>query len=294
MNVPRQPAFHESPGLMIGDRDFSALARLVHDESGIVLPVSKKGLVVSRLSRRLRELNLPDFRDYCRLLQSENGTDERANLISALTTNVTKFFREDHHFRSLEKQIFPELIERVRRKGRARIWSAGCSTGEEPYSIAMELLDLCPDARTFDIRILATDIDPQVLSFATAGRYSQTAIAGVPAARRARYFKPVDGSHEASQELRELITFAQLNLVGQWPIRGPFDVIFCRNVVIYFDNATQEALWPRFAALIPPSGHLFIGHSERIGRSAERCFSTNGITQYRRTGVPAGNPGTRE
>jgi len=286
MKPPGSVSFGDTSGLTISDRDFSALAKLVHDECGIVLAEAKKGLVVSRLTRRLRELNFLDFGQYCRMLKSEQGTDERAKLISALTTNVTKFFREDHHFRSLEKQIFPELIDRARRRGRVRIWSAGCSTGEEPYSIAMELLDLCNDAQSLDIRILATDIDPQVLATASAGRYSDTAVAGVPASRRSRYFKSSSGSFEVAQALRELITFAPLNLVGQWPIRGPFDVIFCRNVVIYFDSATQELLWQRFAGLIPASGHLFIGHSERLGRAAERYFATNGITQYRRTDVP--------
>lgn len=285
--IAPSPAFGDSPSLTIGDRDFTALAKLVHDECGIVLPEAKKGLVVSRLTRRLRDLNLRDFGQYCRLLQSDGGNDERAKLISALTTNVTKFFREDHHFRALEKQILPELIARARRRGRVRIWSAGCSTGEEPYSIAMELLELCPDASTLDIRILGTDIDPQVLSTASAGRYADTAVAGVPASRRSRYFTASGGAFEVAQGLKDLVTFAPLNLIGQWPIRGPFDVIFCRNVVIYFDNATQEVLWQRFASLLPPAGHLFIGHSERMGRAAERYFATNGITQYRRTEIPA-------
>lgn len=286
MIAPVAASLGDSPSLTIGDRDFSALAKLVHDECGIVLAEAKKGLVVSRLARRLRELDLRDFGQYCRLLQSAQGADERAKLISALTTNVTKFFREDHHFRALEKQIFPELVERARRRGRVRIWSAGCSTGEEPYSIAMELLDVCADALSLDIRILATDIDPQVLATASIGRYADTAVAGVPASQRSRYFTASNGAFEVVQALRELITFAPLNLVGQWPIRGPFDVIFCRNVVIYFDNATQEVLWQRFAGLMPPTGHLFIGHSERLGRAAERYFATSGITQYRRNDVP--------
>ncbi len=285
MNARGLVSFSDSASLSIADRDFSALAKLVHDECGIVLADAKKGLVVSRLTRRLRELNLSDFGQYCRLLQSVQGADERAKLISALTTNVTKFFREDHHFRSLEKQILPELVEKAKRRGRVRIWSAGCSTGEEPYSIAMELLDACSNALSLDIRILATDIDPQVIATANTGRYSEAAVSGVPVCRRSRYFTVCDGSFEVTPPLRELVTFAQLNLVGQWPFHGPFDVIFCRNVVIYFDNATQETLWQRFAGLIPPSGHLLIGHSERLGRAAERYFTTNGITQYRRTDV---------
>ncbi|MCC5969484.1 MAG: protein-glutamate O-methyltransferase [Pararhodobacter sp.] len=283
MNAPVTTAMNGTPELSIGDREFAALAKLVHGESGIVLADAKKGLVVSRLARRLRDLGLRSFGEYCHLLQAEDGADERSKLISALTTNVTKFYREDHHFRSLEEQIFPALIARARGGDRIRIWSAGCSTGEEPYSIAMELLELCSDAAKLDIRILATDIDPQVLAVASTGQYTETASAGIPESRRARYTSLRNGRYEMSSALRELITFAPLNLVGQWPIRGPFDVIFCRNVVIYFDAATQERLWQRFAGLIPVGGHLFIGHSERLGRSAERFFTTTGITQYRRT-----------
>jgi chemotaxis protein methyltransferase CheR len=283
MTASFQASFGDSPELSIGDREFATLAKLVHDESGIVLADAKRGLVVSRLTRRLRDLGLRNFAQYCRMVQSEDGADERAKLISALTTNVTKFFREDHHFRSLEKQIYPGLIERARGRGRVRVWSAGCSTGEEPYSLAMELLELCPDAAALDIRILATDIDPHVLATARAGRYSDSAMAGVPAGRRARYFSGSAGTYEATPALKDLITFAPLNLVRHWPIRGAFDVIFCRNVVIYFDSATQEKLWQRFASLIPQGGHLFIGHSERLGRAAERYFATTGITQYRRT-----------
>jgi len=290
MNIPVSLPLVEMPELHIGDREFAVLAKLVHENSGIVLADAKKGLVVSRLSRRLRELGLGDFAQYCRLLQSAQGTEERAKLISALTTNVTKFFREDHHFRALEKQVFPALIARARSGGRVRIWSAGCSTGEEPYSLAIELLDLCPEAATLDIRILATDIDPQVLARATAGRYPETAISSLPVKRRSRYFASVGTDCEVAHSLRSIVTFAPLNLIEQWPIRGPFDVIFCRNVVIYFDGATQEKLWHRFAGLIPAGGYLFIGHSERLGRAAERHFATAGITQYRRTEAPVSTP----
>jgi len=290
MNAPIAIPINEARELSIGDKEFGILARLVHTECGIVLADAKKGLVVSRLTRRLRELGLTDFASYCHLLQSRQGADERTNLISALTTNVTKFFREDHHFRTLEKQILPALIERARGGGRVRIWSAGCSTGEEPYSIAIELLELCPDASALDIRILGTDIDPLVLATANAGRYADMSISGLPASRRARYFSTSSGgtgTSEVVQNIRSLVTFAPLNLIAQWPVRGPFDVIFCRNVVIYFDTATQERLWQRFASLIPTGGHLFIGHSERLGRGAEQQFTTVGITQYRRTAAAA-------
>lgn len=290
MNAPLSLPINEVRELSIGDKEFGILAKLVHEECGIVLADAKKGLVVSRLTRRLRELGLSDFPSYCRLLQSRQGVDERANLISALTTNVTKFFREDHHFRTLEKQVLPSLIEKARGGGRVRIWSAGCSTGEEPFSIAIELLEQCPDAGALDIRILGTDIDPLVLATAQAGKYPDISIAGLPANRRARYFTSSNnssGSSDVTQNLRSLVTFAPLNLIAQWPMRGPFDVIFCRNVVIYFDTATQERLWQRFASLIPAGGHLFIGHSERLGRAAEQQFATAGITQYRRTTAAA-------
>ncbi|KPQ06259.1 MAG: chemotaxis signal relay system methyltransferase CheR [Rhodobacteraceae bacterium HLUCCA12] len=267
---------------MLGDREFATLARLVHGESGIVLAEAKKGLVVSRLTRRLRDLGLSDFAAYCHLLQSPDGHGEKSRLISALTTNVTKFFREEHHFHRLAATILPGLIDTARAGGRVRLWSAGCSTGEEAYSLAMEVLDLHPDAAACDIRILATDIDAQVLSVATNGLYPDTAVGGIPPKRRMRYFTQTDGQHAVTPSLREIVTFAPLNLVGEWPMRGPFDVIFCRNVVIYFDSATQDHLWQRFAAMMPAGGHLFIGHSERVGRRADRYFEPGGITQYRR------------
>lgn len=273
--------------LVIGDKEFRALAKLVHDDCGIVLSEAKKGLVVSRLARRLRELGLSDFASYCKFVQGPQGEAERGNLVSALTTNVTRFFREEHHFQALERDILPELIARARARGRVRIWSAGCSSGEEPYSIGMQVLDLCPEAADLDFRILGTDIDPNVLATAQAGRYSEAGLEGVSKARRSKYFTPVGGQFQANETLRRLIAFGPLNLMTRWPMRGQFDVIFCRNVVIYFDTATQEQLWQRYAAMMPTGGSLFIGHSERLGRAAEEQFATAGITQYRRTAAPA-------
>ncbi|MFN3954099.1 MAG: CheR family methyltransferase [Pararhodobacter sp.] len=293
MNAQLPMAGGDARELAIGDKEFRLLAKLVHDECGIVLAEAKRGLVVSRLARRLRELNMADFSGYCRLLQSPQGEAEREHLISALTTNVTRFFREDHHFRALERDILPGLIERARKRGRVRIWSAGCSSGEEPYSIAMELLDQCPDAADLDIRILATDIDPKVIATGQAGIYSEAGLEGVSKARRTRYFSAAPGRpghFKVADGLRALISFAPLNLIARWPMRGPFDAVFCRNVVIYFDNATQEVLWQRFASIMAPGSHLFIGHSERLGRAAEEQFVTAGITQYRRTAAGAKAP----
>ncbi len=278
--------------LRIGNSEFRAIAQLVQQESGIVLSEAKRGLVVSRLARRLRDLGMTDFGTYCQFVESRNGAVERVNLISALTTNVTRFFRENHHFQALEQQILLALVERARKGGRVRIWSAGCSTGEEPYSIAMLVLELCPEAPKLDLRILATDIDEQVIATAEAGRYPEAALVGVSAKRRSRFFRSTAdkaGRMVVSPDLRSLVAFSTLNLVGAWPMRGPFDIVFCRNVVIYFDTETQERLWGRFAGLMPPEGILFIGHSERLGRASERFFLTAGITQFRRTATPRPN-----
>lgn len=275
----------------LSDADFAALARLVREDSGIHLPPSKRGLVLSRLSKRLRALGLEDFGAYCRHLKTPSGAEERGRLISALTTNVTRFFREDHHFAVLREKVLPPLLENATRGRRVRLWSAGCSSGEEPYSIAITILDLMPDAARHDIRVLATDIDPQVVATARAGVYPATALEPLTPEQRRRYFVPEGtgggpGSMAVAAAPRGLITFGVLNLIGEWPFRGPFDVIFCRNVVIYFDAATQERLWRRYADLLCAEGHLFIGHSERLSRSAEPLFASQGVTHYRKR--PAG------
>lgn len=288
MTVQHRHPMRETGDLAIGDTEFRTLARIVHAESGIVLSEGKRGLVVSRLGRRLRSLGLTDFASYCGLVESGAGGEERVQLISALTTNVTRFFREDHHFQALRDRILPDLVSRARRGGRVRIWSAGCSSGEEPYSIAIEVLELCPEAASLDLRLLATDIDPQVLATARAGRYPVEAVDGIAPPRRARHFgSEGEGQVAVAEPLRALITFAPLNLIGDWPMRGAFDVIFCRNVVIYFDAQTRDRLWHRFAAALAPGGSLFIGHSERLGGQAEALFENAGITWYRRNDLPA-------
>lgn len=285
MSLPTVPPREDGRDLEIDDRTFHALARLVHDMSGIVLTDAKRGLVASRLARRLRLLGLADYAAYFRMVTGDDGTAERSELISALTTNVTRFFREEHHFRALSESVLPPLLSLARSGGRVRLWSAGCSTGEEPYSLAMLLLENCPEAASLDIRILATDLDPAVIARARAARYPDVGNSGVPKPLAARYFFPAseEGFQEVRPALRNLITFAELNLMTHWPMKRDFDIIFCRNVVIYFDAATQDRLWQRFAALLPAGGHLFIGHSERVGQDALSQFQPVGITQYRRT-----------
>ena len=182
--------------------------------------------------------------------------------------------------------MLPPLLEQARRGGRIRLWSAACSTGQEPYSLALTLLSLAPDAATLDVRILATDIDPAVLAQARQGHYGEADLAPVPRDLRHRWFTPAEpGAWSVAAEPRRLVAFRTLNLSsGTWPMRGRFQAVMCRNVVIYFDDATQAALWERLASLIEPGGYLYIGHSERLMGPAARAFEGAGLTTYRRCG----------
>ncbi|MCC5989065.1 MAG: protein-glutamate O-methyltransferase [Pararhodobacter sp.] len=294
MNAPRTGPhpLAAGPGA-ISDGDFALLARIVREDSGINLTPGKKGLVVSRLAKRLRHLSLPDIAAYCQYLQSAAGADERAQLVSCLTTNVTSFFREAHHFRALRDEVLPGLLATARSGGRVRLWSAGCSTGQEPYSLAMTILEAMPDAARHDIRILATDIDPQVVEKARAGIYPEAELAQLGPERLRRWVRTAEGARDQgriTEAPRALISFSTLNLIGPWPMRGRFDVIFCRNVVIYFDAETQAGLWHRYARLLPEGGELFIGHSERVSRDMQPYFSNAGITRYRRNAKPLPAP----
>jgi chemotaxis protein methyltransferase CheR len=213
-------------------------------------------------------------------------------LISTLTTNVTHFFREDHHFRLLASDVLHHLSPEARAGRRIRIWSAGCATGQEPYSIAMTILREFPEASSWDLRILATDIDEVALARAIAARYEKRQLDAVPPADLRSFFRPVGQDiFEVKEEIRALIRFSPLNLMAQWPFRGPFDVVFCRNVVIYFDAATQAALWPRFHDVLGPEGILFIGHSERLDPGSARGFASIGVTSYRKRNSGNGDPG---
>ncbi len=269
--------------------DFARIAAIIRADSGINLTEAKSSLVYSRLAKRLRALSLASFKDYIALIVSDAGADERRRALTALTTNVTHFFREAHHFETLEQEALPAIIERVRRGGRARIWSAGCSIGLEPYSIAMSVLNVAPDAEDLDIRILATDIDPQVIAEASNGVYPDRLVQPVPTALRTRFLERCGADEwRVTPALRRLIAFKELNLLRPWPIKGPFDALFCRNVVIYFDEETQKPLWSRFASLLAPGGWLFIGHSERLNGPAVSAFENKGVTTYRKRadGVP--------
>jgi chemotaxis protein methyltransferase CheR len=283
----------QSPVLVTGEFAFSAanfreIAELVKAESGIDLHESKATLVYSRLAKRLRALGIETFTDYCETVRIDD--DERASMISALTTNVTRFFREPHHFEHLRKNILEPLAGAARRGNRIRLWSAACSTGQEPYSMALTVLSAIPDAASLDIRILATDLNPHVVAHGRSGVYEKEELQDIPANMRAKWFAPVAaGSRDAmeiSDEVRSLITFRELNLMGSWPIKGPFDAIFCRNVVIYFDRDTQGVIWQRLTRLLSETGALYIGHSERVSGPASATLTTDGITSYRKKRRP--------
>lgn len=263
--------------------DYEWIRQTMRRTTGIVLSEAKKDLIYNRLARRLRALRLGTFSEYRAHLEA--NPDEQVDFVNALTTNVTSFFREEHHF-----EFLAEVLERWSRAARAerrfRIWSAGCSTGEEPYSIAMTVLEtLGPRLGDCDVKILATDLDTNVLATAAEGVYPIDRARDMPRERLRRFFLRGTGDMakfmRVRDEARELITFRQLNLVHPWPLRQRFDVIFCRNVVIYFDRATQAQLFARFGEQLAPGGHLLLGHSESMGDAPGR-WRTMGRTIHQK------------
>jgi chemotaxis protein methyltransferase CheR len=265
--------------------DLDAIVRIMMQETGISLSGAKGNLIYSRLTKHLRRLGLRSFDQYCRLVESPEGQHERHEMITALTTNVTRFFREPHHFDHLREQLLPGLIARARAGERIRLWSSACSSGQEPYSMALTLLGAMPDAQRHDIRILATDIDTNVIAVGAAGIYEESLLEPVPAALRKAWFTPVGNRQmQANDALRSLISFKRLNLIGNWPMKCKFQAIFCRNVVIYFELPTQEQIWSHMMPLLEDNGALYIGHSERITGASEKILRSDGITIYRKTG----------
>lgn len=273
-------------------RDLNEIAAMIYSDAGIALNDSKASLVYSRLSKHIRNLGLSGFRAYCQLVSSPEGAPERREMLSHLTTNFTRFFRENHHFDHLRDEVLPGLIARAKAGGRVRIWSAACSDGQEPYSIALTVLTAFPNAADYDFKILATDIDPKILAIARQGAYDDQALETVSPAMRKQWFKEIDvggrRKYQVDDRLKRIITFNELNLMTQWPFKGQFDVIFCRNVVIYFDEPTQVRIWTRFADLLPVGGHLYIGHSERVSGDPKNDFDNIGITTYRYLGKNGG------
>ncbi len=249
----------------LSDTQFSKISHVLYDICGIHLTEGKEDLVKGRLMKRLRLLGLDSFDSYLKFLDQDASGQELSAMVDSLTTNKTDFFREKQHFDFLSKRIIPEVAAR----GTAfRIWSAGCSTGAEPYSLAIQLHESIPDLNRWDARILATDISARMLAKAQQGIYDDDELDGVPAAQIQRYFTAVPGSRPRSfrvlDRLKKLVQLARLNLMESWPMRGPFDLILCRNVMIYFDKPTQMKLVHRFSELLRPGGYLFVGHSESL------------------------------
>ncbi len=240
---------------------FERICKIVKGISGINLREGKEALVRARLLKRLRQLGLKDFNSYIDYISSPDGRQEIIHMVDAITTNKTSFFRESIHFEFLRKRVIKEI------KGkRIRIWSAACSSGEEPYSIAISLMEELPNISSWDVKILATDISLEMLQKAKKGIYSFESVSNVPLELRQKYFDPMreGGYFQIKSKVKDLIHFAYLNLMDKWPMKGPFDVIFCRNVMIYFAKETQQELVGRFYNLLREGGYLFVGHSEGL------------------------------
>lgn len=258
--------------------DFEFIRDLAYSQTGIVLPDRKRHMVYSRLCRRLRALNIQSFHQYCDYLRREEA--EMGQFINALTTNLTSFFREKHHFNFLQEQLVP-LWQR-RKDRRLRVWSSACSTGEEPYSIAMTLEPYF-SASPWDLKILATDLDTNVLAKAENGLYPPENLESLPASLVEKYFQRQGEMSKVRNSAKNLVFFRQLNLLESWPMQGPFDVIFCRNVLIYFDNPTKQKIIQKFRQLLSDDGFLFIGHSETLHQISDE-FELIGQTIYRPKG----------
>ena len=260
MNAP--PTMTDGPmmGATVSHADFVTISAILYDVAGIKLSEGKEGLVVSRLGKRMREVGIASFRSY--ITRVREDPHELREMIDRLTTNKTSFFRESAHFDFLRTRALPAWGDRE-----VAIWSAGCSSGEEPYTLATVLFDHAQGGDAHG-RILATDLSHRVLVKAKEGAYNAESVRDIPPQTLQRHFERVrDGAGDrwvAREHLRSVIRFGKLNLMGEWPMKGPFDAIFCRNVMIYFDRETQERLVQRFSRLLAPDGYLFVGHSETL------------------------------
>lgn len=268
---------------VMSDQAFDQIAGIALADAGLAIPRSKKALVQSRIDRRLRALGVDTIKDYIALLHEKENWPERKELVSILTTNVSSFYREKHHFSHLISDVFPTLKAKIAQGQSVRIWSAGCSSGQEPYTIAMEIFKHFTPGEIKNTLILGTDIDPGILTKAKAGRYQSVEMESFPAGYKEEFFQAEGNQHQARDKLKSIVRFRELNLHSDWPMTGTFDAIFCRNVLIYFDDQHQQALWPRFHKALTQNGHLYLGHSERIHPIDTSGFKNIGATIYQRT-----------
>ena len=266
--------------LALGEREFERIRARLYDVAGISLSDAKRTLVIARLSRVIRQLKLGSFADYLDYLESRGTSDDAQEFVNALTTNLTRFWREEHHFDHLIGYVGDLMKTRTSQyEKRLRIWSAGCSTGQEPYTIALSLLSAYPELKRWDFKILATDIDTSVIAKAATGIYPDSELNGLSADRMSLFERLGDGRICVPSAVAQIISFKPLNLMAPWPMKGPFDAIFCRNVAIYFDKPTQGEVFGRLGRILAPGGYLYIGHSENVG-SASAGFRLVGKTIY--------------
>jgi len=252
----------------INDKEFDLFKQLIYSESGINLSPAKRELLKSRLSKRLRVLSLNSFKDYYKYVTEADTTGrEIIHMIDCISTNLTDFFREITHFQFLKKRLLPSLLEKKQknRERKIRIWSAGCSTGEEPYTISMVLSESIEQLSNWDIKILATDLSTRVLEKAKQGLYQKERLKNIDTQMISTYFKKAENGHyQVKDSLKNMIVFRRFNLMDNFPFKGQFDFIFCRNVMIYFNKQTQNELITKFYKYLTPEGYLFIGHSESL------------------------------
>jgi chemotaxis protein methyltransferase CheR len=266
---PKGPVL--APSFDLKEKEFETIRKLVKEKTGISLGLHKRDLVVSRLARRLRALNLSSFSSYIEVLESPSGSDELVQMINRITTNKTEFFRENHHFEFLKNQALPEVVAGAAGTGglKLRAWSAGCSSGEEPFSIGLTLLEFFANQPGGDLKLLASDLDTTMLAKASAGIYEAAAMEPVPKGLLHKYFDRVrqDGElfYRVRKELRSLITFRKFNLMHPtYPFKVQLDFIFCRNVLIYFDPDDKVDILTKFHQVLKPGGYIFVGHSESL------------------------------
>ena len=265
----------------IADTQFETIASLVEQEAGLSISPSKRAMVFSRVDKLVRAEGLAGFDQYCAMLQEGPSAATIEKLVAALTTNVTEFFREPHHFEHFAETLLPSATSHQP----CRVWSAGCADGMEAYSIVMAAAKAGPAAETFRAKVLGTDINRKMIHKARVGIYDARHIQQIPRSDADTFFAPLNGGKQfqIQPQIRDQVTFNSLNLIRDWPMRFKFDAIFCRNVLIYFSNATQNQLWPKLTKALRPGGYLYLGHSERFSDAADHGFQLVGPTTYQRT-----------
>lgn len=260
-------------------KHFDFVAGLVKNKSGIVLASHKKDMAYGRLVRRIRALNMNDFDEYCSYIGDPNNSDELMEFVNAITTNLTRFFREEHHFDHLADLL--KKYNKQKMNSQLRIWSSACSSGMEPYSIAMTVADNLPALKSWDVKILATDIDTNMLAKSRDGIYKVSDMDNIPAKYHNKYCETDGDKLIMNEKLKDIMRFNHLNLLESWPFNKQVDIVFCRNVIIYFDKDTQRQIFKKMSKQVKSGGYLYIGHSETLNNVSDD-FKLIGKTIYQR------------